>query len=90
MKCYQVRITGRVQGVFYRVSMRDKAIELGVKGFVKNMKDGSVYAEIEGNEEILEKLIAWSNLGPPGARVDNVMITPQASVNYVDFQIRRN
>ena len=88
-KSYQLRIKGRVQGVFYRASMRDKARELGINGFVKNMDDGSVYAEIEGSEEVLKTMIEWSNHGPVGARVDEVKVSEQSFNAYNDFETSR-
>ncbi|MEQ8364757.1 MAG: acylphosphatase [Cyclobacteriaceae bacterium] len=90
IKSYQVRIAGRVQGVFYRASMCDKAKELGVGGFVKNMKDGSVYAEIQGEEEILKKMIEWSNHGPIGAKVEEIKVNEQSKKDYKNFEIRRD
>ena len=89
-KSYQLRIKGRVQGVFYRASMRDKARELGITGFVKNMDDGSVYAEIEGNEEILNKIIEWANSGPTGAKVEEVKVIEQSNKVFKEFEIRRD
>ncbi len=88
-KSYQISIKGRVQGVFYRASMRYKARELGVTGFVKNMSDGSVYAEIEGGEEILAKMIEWCKLGPAGAKVDEVKFVEQPGRAYSSFEIVR-
>ena len=67
-------VTGRVQGVFYRVSTRDKASELGLSGFVKNRADGSVEIEACGSREKLENLVSWCREGPSGARVDNLKV----------------
>jgi len=86
----QLVITGRVQGVFYRASMRDKAEALGASGFVQNREDGSVYAEIEGEEQVLGKLIDWCHAGPAGARVDGVKATHQPAKGYQGFAIRRS
>lgn len=89
IKSYQLIITGRVQGVFYRASMRDKATEWGIKGFVKNEDDRSVYAEIEGNEEILNTMIDWANHGPSGAKVEEVKLVEQPIKRFIGFEIRR-
>jgi acylphosphatase len=67
-----LRITGRVQGVWYRGSMQAEAERLGVAGWVRNARDGTVEAETEGEREAVEALIAWSRHGPRGARVTNV------------------
>ena len=69
---YSIRVTGKVQGVFYRASARAEAERLGLKGFVRNESDGSVYAEAEGEAEALELFLAWCRRGPPHARVDAV------------------
>lgn len=89
IKSYQLIIKGRVQGVFYRASMRDKARELGASGFVKNMEDGSVYAEIEGEEETLGKMIDWCKRGPINSKVDEIDVLEQPSKAYKSFEISR-
>ncbi len=65
-------ITGRVQGVGYRESMRMVAQALDVTGWVKNLTDGSVEAVVQGDEPAVERLIAWCHNGPPGANVQFV------------------
>lgn len=67
-----VIITGRVQGVFFRASTRDMADTLGLKGYVRNLNDGSVQAVFEGRREQLEKAVNWCRQGPPGAAVKHV------------------
>jgi len=62
-------ISGYVQGVFYRASTRDAALKLGLKGWVKNLPDGSVEAVFEGTVDQLQKALEWCQNGPPGARV---------------------
>ena len=89
MASVAMRINGRVQGVFFRASARDKATELGVNGFVQNAADGGVYVEAEGNEEILKEFIAWCKIGPPYAQVMTIVIEKQSEKGYVGFQIRR-
>ena len=71
-KRIRARVTGRVQGVFYRASAADRASELGLVGWVRNAADGSVELEAEGPPERLEELIAWCRRGPPAARVSDV------------------
>lgn len=65
-------IKGRVQGVFYRASTRDAAVKLRLKGWVRNMPDGSVEALFEGNEEALGEVLRWCRNGPPGAYVSKI------------------
>ena len=65
-------IHGYVQGVFFRASTRDKAVSLGMKGWVRNLHDGSVEAVFEGNIEKLHEAVQWCYNGPPGARVTKI------------------
>ena len=65
-------ISGFVQGVFYRASTRDTAMRLGLKGWVRNLPDGSVEAVFEGPVEKLKKAVEWCHQGPPGARVAKI------------------
>lgn len=88
MKHYNLKITGRVQGVWYRGSAREKARELGVKGYAKNMPDGSVYIEAEGNEYKLGAFINWCRKGPQMAVVDDVQIENGEMKNYKVFDIK--
>ena len=76
MKMAQVKliIAGRVQGVFYRHSTKEKARELGLGGWVKNLPDGSVEVQAKGAKDVVEKLIVWCRSGPPNARVENVSV----------------
>ena len=70
----RVRVSGRVQGVAFRASAADEAERLGVGGFVRNLWDGSVEIEAEGEREQVESLVRWCRRGPPGARVDEAKI----------------
>lgn len=71
-----VRISGRVQGVGYRDALRTKALACGVTGWVRNRRDGSVEAVIQGEPGALETLLAWARRGPPAARVADVQAGP--------------
>lgn len=64
-----VLVSGRVQGVFFRSYTREKAKELGLKGWVRNLKDGRVEALFEGEKEKVEEAVDWCRRGPPHARV---------------------
>lgn len=65
-------IRGRVQGVFYRASAHEKAIELELTGWVRNSADKTVEIVAEGERENLDALIEWCNVGPPDAYVTDV------------------
>jgi len=70
-----LEILGRVQGVYYRVSMVERATALGVKGWVRNRPDGSVQAMIAGEEAVLETLLEWARIGPENAVVRDVVVS---------------
>jgi len=82
-------ISGKVQGVFYRQSTRDKARELGIGGTVQNNTDGSVTIIATGEPAQLEALIAWSKKGPEGARVTGVVIEEKSLQSFNDFRVVR-
>lgn len=84
-----LRVTGNVQGVFYRASARDKAIELHISGYAKNEMDGSVFIEAEGEREDINSFISWCRQGPPQARVSEVHVTFGDIKNFTDFSIKR-
>jgi acylphosphatase len=68
----RVRVSGRVQGVFFRDSTREKAQELGLAGYVRNTPDGDVEALFEGPSQSVERMVRWCGQGPPHASVENV------------------
>ncbi|HEX2138129.1 MAG TPA: acylphosphatase [Woeseiaceae bacterium] len=70
--CRHFRITGRVQGVFFRDSTRKVAQKLELTGYARNVPDGSVEVLACGPAEALEQLAEWLSSGPPSARVENV------------------
>ena len=78
-------IRGRVQGVWYRESMRQAAEAQGAAGWVRNRQDGSVEALVEGEIEVVEALITWAWQGPPAARVDEVVVTDAAASGLGEF-----
>jgi acylphosphatase len=69
---YNIRISGRVQGVGFRFTARNIARAYGLKGFVRNEPDGSVYIEAEGAEKDINKFIAWCRKGPSMSYVTDV------------------
>jgi len=78
-------ICGRVQGVSYRESMRIEAERLGVAGWVRNRRDGSVEAMVQGDEDAVAALVAWARHGPPAAKVSTIEITA-GSGSYSAFE----
>lgn len=73
---FRLQIFGVVQGVGYRWSMVEEARRLGVRGGVRNRRDGSVEATVAGTTQALEQIIAWARKGPPSARVTAVDVLP--------------
>ncbi|HRJ29485.1 MAG TPA: acylphosphatase [Cyclobacteriaceae bacterium] len=90
MKRVSIYVRGKVQGVFFRASTVSAAQQIGVKGFVRNEPDGSVYIEAEGDVEKINELIAWCKIGPPRARVEAVEVESLATfMNFTDFSVSR-
>lgn len=82
-------IEGWVQGVFFRYYTREKAKELGVTGWVRNLPDGKVEVVAEGEEEAVDSLVKWCYQGPPSARVYDVECIPQEYTGkFKDFSIK--
>jgi acylphosphatase len=70
-----LHITGKVQGVGYRISAQEQAQSLGLTGWVKNLPDGSVLAEAAGSLDKVQSFIRWCERGPAGAQVTSVKVT---------------
>ena len=84
-----LKVAGRVQGVFYRASACERAHDLGLAGWVRNLPDGRVELVAEGPREALESLLAWCRKGPPLARVDSVEADWGASTGeFSSFEVR--
>lgn len=83
-----LHVFGKVQGVGFRYYTHKKAVELQISGFVKNMNDGSVYIEAEGEPDKLEQFIAWCEVGPSWARVVKVDRQNAPTTNPDSFHIR--
>lgn len=84
-----ITITGKVQGVFFRQGTREKAISLGITGFVQNKPDRSVFIMATGNREQLEALLTWCHEGPPRAHVTSVRSAPVTMQPFDGFHIKR-
>lgn len=89
IRTYSVRVSGKVQGVFFRASAREKARALGINGFVRNERDGNVFIEAEGEEDQLGEFLSWCRQGPPRARVESCEIREIESRKFSDFEIDR-
>jgi acylphosphatase len=74
-----LRISGRVQGVGFRYALQREAIAQGLEGWVRNRRDGSVEALLQGDAAALDAVIAWARRGPPAARVDRVEVQADAA-----------
>ena len=88
MKCVHVYISGKVQGVFFRAVTQKTAIGFNLTGWVRNVPDGRVEAIFEGEDTNIDKMIAWCHIGPPAARVTEVLIEEEpCSGEFRDFSI---
>ncbi len=85
-KTLHLAIRGRVQGVFFRDSMRREAQRLGVLGWVRNCNDGSVEAVVQGEPGAVDDIVQWAHRGPARAQVHVVDIQPAAG-DYARFEI---
>lgn len=86
IKHLSIQIFGQVQGVFFRATAKEQADKLGIKGFAKNMPDGSVYIEAEGEKENLDKFLKWCQTGPSMARVEKVEVKEGILKNFSNFE----
>ncbi|OJW47928.1 MAG: acylphosphatase [Thiobacillus sp. 65-1059] len=87
MKTQRLRIHGRVQGVWFRESMRREAERLHVAGWVRNAPDGSVEAVVQGSAAAVDALIQWARSGPPLARVERIELD-EAHGRFSGFEKR--
>jgi acylphosphatase len=87
-KHFNITVRGKVQGVFYRVSAKKVADIMGLNGFVRNEPSGDVYAEVEGEEELLIKFVHWCHNGPDKAVVESVSVTDGALKGFSSFEIK--
>lgn len=88
-KHYTIIISGDVQNVGFRHNAKLKAKDLGIQGFARNEKDGTVYIEAEGTEEALKKFVEFCKTGPEEAKVKNVTVKEGEIQNYDEFNVER-
>lgn len=89
MRHYNITVRGKVQGVSYRFAALTKALKLNLTGYVKNIHDGGVYIEAEGNEEKINKFIDWCYVGPPLAQVTEVHAEEAELKEFRNFEIKK-
>lgn len=80
-----LKITGKVQGVWYRKSAAQEALRLGIDGSATNLPDGSVRIEAEGPSEALELFVEWCRTGPPRAIVEHVDVSEGVMCEHSGF-----
>lgn len=88
-KRLRIRVTGKVQGVFFRASTEKKAHELGLTGWVRNEDNGDVLIEAEGADEVLASFVAWCKQGPSGALVTSLEKSEIALIGDRSFDVVR-
>jgi acylphosphatase len=84
----RVIVEGRVQGVFFRDTVRRLAVQHGVAGWARNNLDGTVEAAFEGSPEAVERLVDFCRRGPAGARVDGVDVRTEEPEGLEGFRVR--
>jgi acylphosphatase len=90
MNTYHLRITGKVQGVWYRASAKDQALSLGLKGKVWNEPDGAVGVLVQGDDDQIKRFIEWCKEGPMLAEVNEVIVNEQVMHEiFPSFEIVR-
>ncbi|MBU0909611.1 MAG: acylphosphatase [Proteobacteria bacterium] len=88
-KIIRAVVSGRVQGVCFRAYTREAALRYGVKGWVRNLPDGSVEALVSGDADPVERMIAWLHQGPPSSRVSRVTLEEiEPDEQFAAFEIR--
>ena len=89
MPTKRLLIKGKVQGVFYRATARDKAEEYGLKGWVRNTAEGHVEAVVTGTADNIEAFVAWCHQGPSRALVTGVEVEEKPEMEFSAFTILR-
>lgn len=89
MQAKRIKVTGKVQGVYFRASTQAQAKQLGIKGWCKNEPDGSVLIIAEGSDENLNVLVSWCHHGPSNASVEKVLVESIEASGFDGFEIKR-
>ncbi|RLK52889.1 acylphosphatase [Microbacterium telephonicum] len=90
MRRVHVIVDGDVQGVGYRYTMRMVADRERVVGWVRNLRDGTVEAEVEGTDAQVDAVLAWMAEGPPAGRVSGARVSDIAATGGSGFEVRRD
>ncbi|BBA33105.1 acylphosphatase [Methylocaldum marinum] len=90
-KRIHVFVSGLVQGVFFRAATRERAVALGIKGWVRNLPDGRVEILAEGASDRIAEFLDWCASGPPRAKVDALEVIDEIpSGGFVSFEVQRH
>jgi len=89
MKTLKVHISGTVQGVFFRKFLEEKAKELNIRGFCRNLEDGRIEVAIEGRDENVSKMLEYCKKGSPHSKVDNVKMQEIKHQGFEGFKVMR-
>lgn len=91
MKKIRAIVSGKVQGVGFRIYTRAQARQLGISGFVRNLRNGKVEIVAAGQAERIGKLVKWAQSGSPSAQVNNLQLEDMEYIDeeFRDFEIRR-
>ena len=89
MPTIHLHITGKVQGVFFRVTAKKIADKLNVTGWIKNREDDKVEAMVTGSQQQLEEFINWCRKGPEKAEVEDVIVTQEREISFNEFEVIR-
>lgn len=89
LQTISITVSGKVQGVYFRQSTKEKAVLLGLTGFVKNLPDKTVHVTATGVKELLDELVAWCRQGPPHAQVMDVLVQELPLQLFEKFSIQR-
>ncbi|MEN9369453.1 MAG: hypothetical protein RI952_318 [Bacteroidota bacterium] len=89
VKHLNITVSGKVQGVYFRDSTKAVADQLGIKGFIINQADGTVYCEAEGVDFMLDSFVDWCEEGPERAEVTGVVVTDAEMKNFSNFLVKK-
>ena len=89
LQTISITVSGVVQGVYYRQSTKEKALELGISGIVKNLPNGNVHILATGTDAQLDQLVQWCKQGPRNAQVTSVNVEQMEIEKYFGFIIQR-
>lgn len=87
MRRVHVIVSGEVQGVGYRYTAKMHADRLGVTGWIRNRRDTTVEAEVEGRVDAVDAMLAWMAGGPPGSRVDDARLSERTVIGGSGFEV---